>query len=65
MTVIMVTHDVEEAVYLGDRVVIMDPSPGRIRRVVDVPHPHPRDRTSPALHTIRDQVLADLTLGKP
>ena len=63
MTVIMVTHDVEEAVYLGDRVVIMDPNPGRIRRIVEVPHAHPRDRSSPALHTIRDQVLADLTHG--
>ena len=64
MTVIMVTHDVEEAVYLSDRVVIMDPRPGRIKRIVDVPHPHPRDRSSPALHAIRDQVLADLTHGE-
>jgi NitT/TauT family transport system ATP-binding protein/sulfonate transport system ATP-binding protein len=63
MTVIMVTHDVEEAVYLGDRVVIMDPGPGRISRIVDVPHPHPRDRASPELHALRDAVLADLTNG--
>lgn len=62
-TMVMVTHDVEEAVYLGDRVVIMDAHPGRIRRVVDVPIAHPRDRASPALHAIRDQVLADLMDG--
>ncbi|ESQ80382.1 ABC transporter ATP-binding protein [Asticcacaulis sp. YBE204] len=63
MTMIMVTHDVEEAVYLGDRVVIMDPEPGRIRRIVDVPLAHPRDRASPVLHAIRDEVLKDLTNG--
>jgi len=62
-TMIMVTHDVEEAVYLGDRVVIMDPRPGRIRRIVDVPFAHPRDRASPELHAIRDAVLADLMDG--
>ena len=60
---IMVTHDVEEAVYLGDRIVIMDARPGRIRRVVDVPIAHPRERASPALHAIRDAVLADLMEG--
>lgn len=63
VTMIMVTHDVEEAVYLGDRVVIRDAHPGRIRRIVDVPHPHPRDRASPELHAIRDAVLADLMDG--
>ncbi|CAN7548068.1 ABC transporter ATP-binding protein [Phenylobacterium sp. LjRoot219] len=62
-TMIMVTHDVEEAVYLGDRVVIMDAHPGRIRRIVDVPFAHPRDRASPALHAVRDEVLADLMDG--
>ncbi len=62
-TMIMVTHDVEEAVYLGDRVVIMDARPGRIRRIVDVPFEHPRDRASPALHAIRDAVLDDLMEG--
>lgn len=63
VTMIMVTHDVEEAVYLGDRVVIMDAHPGRIRRIVDVPFAHPRDRAAPALHAIRDEVLNDLMDG--
>lgn len=63
VTMIMVTHDVEEAVYLGDRVVIMDSHPGRIRRVVDVPFAHPRDRASAGLHAIRDDVLNDLMNG--
>lgn len=46
ITMILVTHDVEEAVYLGDRVVIMEPRPGRIKKIVDIDLPHPRDRNS-------------------
>jgi sulfonate transport system ATP-binding protein len=64
VTVIMVTHDVEEAVYLSDRVVVMDSHPGRIRRVVSVPVAHPRDRSSPALKRIYESILQDL-LAEP
>ena len=41
ITMILVTHDVEEAIYLGDRVVIMEPRPGRIKRVLPVNLPAP------------------------
>lgn len=57
ITMVLVTHDVDEAVYLGDRVVIMSPRPGRIRKIVPVDLPHPRERTSSQLASIRNHVL--------
>jgi NitT/TauT family transport system ATP-binding protein len=42
-TVIYVTHSIEEALLMGDRTVIMTAQPGRIKKVIDVPFPHPRD----------------------
>jgi len=59
ITMILVTHDVEEAVYLGDRVVVMEPRPGRIRRTIPVDLPHPRDRVSHAFAQVKDRVLAE------
>jgi ABC-type nitrate/sulfonate/bicarbonate transport system ATPase subunit len=47
MTIVFVTHDVEESVVLADRVVVMAPNPGRIREEVEIDLPRPRDATTP------------------
>lgn len=48
-TIVFVTHNVREAVCLGNRVVLMSPSPGRISRIFEIDLPHPRDINSPDL----------------
>jgi sulfonate transport system ATP-binding protein len=59
ITMILVTHDVDEAVYLGDRVVTMAPRPGRIKRIVDIGLPRPRERSDPGFIRLRDEIVAD------
>jgi NitT/TauT family transport system ATP-binding protein/sulfonate transport system ATP-binding protein len=61
ITMILVTHDVEEAVYLGDRVVVMQPRPGRIKRIVNVPLPRERNRASAAFTAIKEEVLNEFS----
>lgn len=61
ITAILVTHDVEEAVYLGDRVVVMQPRPGRIKRIVDVPLARARERASADFMAIKDDVLGEFS----
>ncbi len=59
ITMLMVTHDIEEAVYLADRVVVLEARPGRVRRVQDVPLAHPRQRRDAEFVALRDGLLAD------
>ena len=59
-TVVMVTHDVEEAVVLADRVVVLSPRPGRVVATIDVAAARPRRRTDPALVALRARALAEL-----
>jgi NitT/TauT family transport system ATP-binding protein len=59
-TVLFVTHDVEEAIYLGQRVVLMAPRPGRIDSTYSVPLPRSRSmemKNSPEFLTLRARIL--------
>jgi ABC-type nitrate/sulfonate/bicarbonate transport system ATPase subunit len=63
LTTILVTHDVEEAVFLGDRIVVMESHPGRIKRIVPVPLPRPRDRSSYLFQSIKTDVMSDFSMA--
>jgi sulfonate transport system ATP-binding protein len=58
-TMILVTHDIDESIYLANRVFIMDSKPGRINRAVPVNLPYPRKRTSSAFQAIRQKVIQE------
>ncbi|MCJ7445065.1 MAG: ABC transporter ATP-binding protein [Methanotrichaceae archaeon] len=59
-TVVFVTHSVDEAIYLADRIVILSARPGSIKDIIGVDFHRPRVRTSFEVNTIRDRILCDL-----
>jgi sulfonate transport system ATP-binding protein len=59
-TLVVVTHDVEEAIVLADRIVVMRPRPGRVSDAIEIDLPRPRDRQSAAFDFAKRRVLAAL-----
>ncbi|RSC32136.1 ABC transporter ATP-binding protein [Agrobacterium sp. FDAARGOS_525] len=57
---LLVTHDIDEALYLGDRIYMMGAHDGRIQEEIEVDVPRPRDRRSPRLATLKNDVLTAL-----
>jgi NitT/TauT family transport system ATP-binding protein len=60
-TTLFVTHDLDEAIYLSDRVIVLAAKPGRVRRIIDIPFEHPRPelpvlRSDPRFHAIRSEM---------
>jgi len=60
IALLLVTHDVDEALYLSDRVMVMDNRPSRIRQELAVQLPHPRDRRDPLLARLKALALTEL-----
>ncbi|MEP7456525.1 ABC transporter ATP-binding protein [Phyllobacterium sp. SB3] len=59
-TLVLVTHDIEEALFLADRVAVMRPHPGRIAETFDIALPRRRDRTSPEFEEAKRNILRSL-----
>jgi NitT/TauT family transport system ATP-binding protein len=62
-TIIFITHSVDEAVYLSDRIIVLTPRPGRICRMFPIDLSRPRDRTSPEFAKLRREVLELINLN--
>ena len=63
ITMVLVTHDIDEAIYLSDRIVIMTPRPGKISNIIDVKIPHPRQRGGVEFLAMRRKLLEEFDLA--
>jgi ABC-type nitrate/sulfonate/bicarbonate transport system ATPase subunit len=61
-TVLLITHDVEEAIYMADRIMVLSPRPTTIQATFQVNLPHPRKLSSPEAQTLREDILRELGL---
>ncbi|PIJ48193.1 MULTISPECIES: ABC transporter ATP-binding protein [unclassified Erwinia] len=66
-SILIVTHNIEEAVFMCDRILILSSNPGRVIAEIQVPFPHPRNRLDPSFRRLVDEVYARMTdrLGQP
>lgn len=64
-TILFVTHDVDEAVYLADKIVVMDKKPGRIKEIVEVPLERPRQRETKEFLDFQDKIEKLLGVWEP
>lgn len=62
-TMLLITHDVDEAVYLSNRIIVMSPRPGRIAEIVSVPMSYPRNRGASDFAEIRTRLLKRLNFA--
>ena len=62
-TMLLVTHDIDEAIYMSDRILIMTPRPGRIDRTISVDINRPRDRSGTEFLRLRSEILQLLHLA--
>jgi ABC-type nitrate/sulfonate/bicarbonate transport system ATPase subunit len=63
-TVLLITHDVEEAIHMADRVMVLSPRPARVQASFEVTLPHPRKLTSPEVQELRVAVLRELGVDR-
>jgi len=59
-TIVFITHSVDEAVYLSDRIVVLSKRPAVIKEIIDIPWPRPRDRACAEFTALRKKILAEL-----
>jgi len=59
-TIVFITHSVDEAVFLSDRIVVLTKRPAKIKEIVEIPWPRPRDRADPEFTALRKKILAEL-----
>ena len=64
-SILMVTHNIEEAVLLCDRILVFASNPGRVAQEIRVPFPHPRNRLDPAFRQLVDDIYAVMTRRTP
>ncbi|MBE6524643.1 MAG: ABC transporter ATP-binding protein [Thermoplasmata archaeon] len=59
-TIIFITHSVDEALFLSDRVVVLSPRPSKIKEIINLDWPRPRDRSAPEFTALRKRILDEL-----